>query len=96
MVFNINLDDNSMNEVEELAMALKVSKSKLIRIAIKDLYLKEKRARENLLFFTDLYNEEVIDRGTLFLLLPKADAEAVIIGSRMGKDAAKIAKDFDS
>lgn len=48
--------------------------------------------RENLLFFADLYNKGFIDKETLFLLLPKSDVEAVIIGSRMGKDAAKIAE----
>ncbi len=55
-------------------------------------YVKDKVFRENLLFFADLYNKGFIDKETLFLLLPKSDVEAVIIGSRMGKDAAKIAE----
>lgn len=92
MVININLDENSEKELNELVVALNSSKSKLIRQAIKELYLKEKRASENLLFFVDLYRQDIIDKEMLFLLLPREDAEAVIIGSKFGKGAAKIVK----
>ena len=96
MTLNINLDENSLKELEELANTLNVSKAKLIRSAIKDLYLKEKRARENFLFFVDLYNNSVIDKDMLFLLLPRKDAEVIIIGSKLGKEAAKIAKNINN
>lgn len=93
MVININLDISSEKELDELAGALKLSKSKLIRLAIKDLYLKEKRAENNLGFFIDLYNENIIGKEMLFLLLPRDDAQSVIIGSKFGKEAAKIVKE---
>jgi hypothetical protein len=94
MVLNINLDENSINELAELARALNTSKSNLIRKAIKDLYLKEKRAKENLLFFVDLYNDGVITKDMLFLLLRREDAESIIIGSKTGKEAVEIAKNI--
>jgi len=92
MVININLDDISEKELNELASALKISKSKLIRQAINEMYLKERRASENLLFFVDLYNEGSIGKDMLFLLLPREDAENVIIGSKLGKEAAEIVR----
>lgn len=96
MAVNVNLDEKSIDEVNELSKALNISRSKLIRIAINELYLKEKRARENLLFFVDMYNKGAIDKDSLFLLLPRKDAEAVIIGSRAGKEAVKIVKDINN
>ena len=56
MTININLDEKAMGEIEELAKSLKISKSKLVREAVNDFYLKEKRARTNLSFFIDMYN----------------------------------------
>ena len=96
MVININLDEKSVDEVDELARAMKISRSKLIRIAINEFYLKEKRARENLNFFIDMYNKGVIDKSTLFLLLPKEDAEAIVIGTKIGKGAVEIVKELNS
>lgn len=96
MAFNLNLDEVSLKELEELANALNVSKAKLIRTAINDLYLKEKRASQNLMFFVDLYNGGSVDKNLLFLLLPRKDAEAIIIGSKFGKEAIDIAKDIDN
>tara|TARA_Y100000310_G_C20206260_1_gene589218 strand:- start:143 stop:433 length:291 start_codon:yes stop_codon:yes gene_type:complete len=96
MVLNISLDEKSEKELKELAHALKVSRSFLIRKAINDFYLKEKRAKESLMFYVDLYNEGAIDRDVLFLLLPRTDAEAVIIGSKTGKEAAKIVQEINS
>ncbi len=96
MAINISLDEKSVEEIDALAKALKISKSRLVRMAIRDLYLKEKRAENNLIFFVDQYNEGVISKDMLFLLLPREDAEAIIIGSRFGKEAVKIAKGFDS
>lgn len=71
-----------------------VTDNNLDETAIKDSYLKEKRVRENLLFFVELYNKDVIDKDMLFLLLPREDAEAIIIGSKFGKGAVEIAKCF--
>lgn len=96
MVSHINLDEKAMMEVEELTRALNISRSKLIRIAVNELYLKEKRARQNLLFFVDLYNDGVIGKEMLFLLLPREDAEAVIIGAKAGKEGAEVVKNFNS
>ena len=84
------------SEIEELSKELRTSKSKVIREAIKDLYLKEKRARENLLFFVDLYNKGVITKDIIFLLLPREDADAVIIGSKTGEEAAEIVREFNN
>lgn len=94
MKFNINLDTMAKKELNELAKILNLPKSKLIREAINDLYLKEKRARENLLFFINLYNEGVLSKDILFLLLPRKDSEAIIIGSKLGKEAIEIAKNI--
>ena len=86
----IVLDEKAEKELEELKKMAKTSKSELIRQAINELYLKEIRAEKNLLFFVDMYNEGTISKDILFLLLPKKDAEAVIIGSKTGNEAAKI------
>ncbi|MBI2650280.1 hypothetical protein HYX04_03120 [Candidatus Woesearchaeota archaeon] len=96
MKATIVLDKEAENELNELKTFASASKSELIREAIKELYLKEKRARENLLFFVNLYNEGVITKDFLFLLLPRKDAEAIIIGSKTGKEAAEVAKNFSS
>lgn len=92
MKSTIVLDKKSENELIELIKIEKTSKSEIIRGAINDLYLKEKRARENLLFFVKLYNDGIITKDLLFLLLPRKDAEAIIIGSKTGKEAAGIVK----
>jgi len=96
MEINVSLSEESMDRINELAGALKISRSKLIRRAIKDFYLKEKRARENLLFFVDLYRNGVIGKEMLFVLLPRDDAEAVVIGSKFGKEAAEVVRGLDS
>ena len=93
MIINISLDETSEKEVNELAKEMNISKSKLIRGAIGELYLKEKRARENLLFFSNLYINKIIDKDTLFLLLPRKDAEAIIIGTKFGVEAAEFVKE---
>ncbi|MBI4919165.1 hypothetical protein HY837_04490 [archaeon] len=95
MKATIVLDDSAQKELKELSSYDAISKSKLIRRAIKELYLKEMRARKNLLFFVDLYNEGTINKDILFLLLPKKDAESVIIGSKTGREALNFAKDLD-
>jgi len=92
MKATILLDKKAENELKELKKIEKTSKSELIRDAINQLYLKEKRARENLLFFVNLYNDGVITKDLLFLLLPRKDAEAVVIGSKTGKEAVEIVK----
>ena len=94
MKATIILDKSAEKELNELAKIERAPKSKLIREAINDLYLKEKRARENLLFFVDLYNEGIVTNDLLFLLLPRKDAEAVIIGSKTGKEATEVVKDI--
>ena len=96
MKATIILDKEAEKELNELRVLAKASKSKLIRDAIKELYYKEKRASENLLFFVDLYNKAVITRDLLFILLPRKDAEAVVIGSKTGKEAAEIARKLSS
>ena len=88
----IVLDEETEKELKELKASASSSKSKLIREAVRELYLKEKRARENLLFFVDMYNEGAMTKDLLLILLPRKDAEAVIIGSKTGKEAAEIAK----
>ena len=90
------LDKETEKELRELKTFVNASKSKLVREAIRELYLKEKRARENLLFFVDLYNNGVVTKDLLFLLLPRKDAEAVIIGSKTGKEAAEVVKKLSS
>ena len=94
MKATVVLDEKSVRELEELSSLGKASKSSLIRKAVEDLYLKEKRARNNLLFFVDQYNKGIVDKGLLFLLLSRKDAEAIIIGSVTGKEAAGLAKSF--
>lgn len=96
MKATIVLDEETEKELNELKTSGSASKSKLIREAVRELYLKEKRARENLLFFVDMYNEGAITKDMLFLLLPRKDAEAIIIGSNTGKEAAEIAKKISS
>lgn len=92
MKATIVLDRKAKEELEELSRISKASKSELVRTAVEELYLKEKRARENLLFFVKLYNKGVITKDVLLLLLPRKDAEAVIIGSAAGKEAVEVAK----
>ncbi len=92
MKATIVLDHKAENELEELSRLSKASRSELVRVALEDLYLKEKRARQNLLFFVDQYNKGIVTKDVLFLLLPRKDAEAVIIGSAAGKEAAELAK----
>lgn len=94
MKATIMLDKETEKELNELKTFASASKSKLIREAIRELYFKEKRARENLLFFVNLYNEDVVTKDLLFLLLPRKDAEAVVIGSKTGKEALEIAKNL--
>ena len=96
MKVTIVLDEETEKELNELKTSASASKSKLIREAVRELYLKEKRARENLLFFVDMYNEGAMTKDMLFLLLPRKDAEAMIIGSKTGKEAAEIAKKISS
>jgi len=96
MKATIVLDREAEKELKELGDFVSMSKSGLIRDAIRELYLKEKRARENLLFFVNMYNQDVITKDFLFLLLPRKDAEAIIIGSKAGKEAAEIVKKTDS
>ncbi len=50
------------------------------------------KTRKNLLSLVDLYNERKITKAVLFLLLPKKDAEAVIIGSKTGRESLMISK----
>lgn len=96
MKATIILDREAEKELNELKTYVSASKSKLIREAIRELYLKEKRAREDLLFFINLYNEGIITKNMLFLLLPEKDAEAVIVGAKTGKEAAEIARKISS
>lgn len=92
MKATIVLDKETEKELNELKTFANASKSRLIREAVRELYFKEKRARENLLFFVNLYNEGIVTKDMLFLLLPRKDAEAVIIGAKTGKEAAEIVK----
>ncbi len=92
MKATIVLDKETEKELNELKTFINTSKSRLIRDAIRELYFKERRARENLLFFVNLYNEGIITNDLLFLLLPRKDAEAIIIGSKTGKEAAEVVK----
>lgn len=96
MKATIVLDKETEKELNELKTFASASKSKLIREAIRELYFKEKRARENLLFFVNLYNGDIVTKDLLFILLPRKDAEAVIIGSKTGKEAAEIVKKISS
>ncbi len=88
MKATILLDENAEKELDELRKTTKSTKSELIRSAIRDFYLKEMRAQKNILFFVDMYNQGILTKDILFLLLPKKDAEAIIIGSKAGKEAA--------
>lgn len=89
---NLVLDKETGEELDELKKLEDKSRSEIVREAIRDLYLKEKRARENFRFFIGLYMEGAINKDMLFILLPRKDAEAIIIGTKLGKGAAKIAK----
>ena len=91
---NLVLDKETGEELDELKKLEDKSRSEIVREAIRDLYLKEKRARENFRFFIDLYREGAINKDMIFILLPRKDAEAIIIGAKAGKDAAKIAKNL--
>lgn len=91
MKATISLDENAEKELDELRKTTKSTRSELIRTAIRDFYLKEMRAKKSLLWFVDLYREGIITKDILFLMLPRKDAEAIIIGREMGKEAAKIA-----
>lgn len=95
MKANLILDMEAEKELNELKKLEDKSKSEIVREAIKELYLKEKRARENFRFFIDLYREGVINKDMLFILLPRKDAEVIIVGTQIGKGAAKIAKNLD-
>ncbi|MBI2632141.1 ribbon-helix-helix protein, CopG family [Candidatus Pacearchaeota archaeon] len=95
MRINVNLDEKVSNELVELTKISKTSKSELVREALNELYLKEKRAKENLIFFIDLFNKGVITKDLLFLLLPRNDAEAIIIGAKFGKEGADFVKETD-
>ncbi|MEK6837967.1 MAG: hypothetical protein AABX69_04920 [Nanoarchaeota archaeon] len=92
MKATIVLDKKAENELEELGRISNASRSELVRTAVEDLYLKEKRAREGFRFFIDQYLKGVVPKDMLFLLLPRRDAEAIIIGSATGKEAAEFAK----
>ena len=92
MKATIVLDRKAEMELVELSRISNASRSELVRTAVEDLYLKEKRAREGFRFFIDQYREGIITKDVLFLLLPRKDAEAIIIGSAIGKEAAEFAK----
>ncbi len=92
MKATVVLDKKAEEELEELSRISKASRSEVVRTAVEDLYLKEKRAREGFRFFIDQYNRGIVTKDTLFLLLPREDAEAIIIGSATGKEAAEFAK----
>ena len=96
MKSTIVLDKSAEIELNELVDKIKISKSAIIREAITDFYLKEKRAKENLLFFVDLYNKGIITKDLILLLLPRKDAEAIIIGSKTGKEAVDFVKNLSS
>lgn len=93
MKATIVLDRKAERELVELSRISNASRSELVRTALEDLYLKEKRAREGFRFFIDQYNEGIITKDVLFLLLPRKDAEAIIIGAAAGKEAAGFAKE---
>lgn len=91
---NLVLDKETGEELDELKRLEDKSRSEIVREAIRELYLKEKRARENFRFFVDLYREGTINKDMLFILLPRKDAEAIIVGTKSGKGVAKIAKNL--
>lgn len=84
------LDKKAEKELTELSKLLTAPKSKVVKTAVDELYFKEKRARKGFRFFMDQYNKGIITRDALFLLLPREDAEAIIIGSATGKEAAAV------
>ncbi len=86
------LDDETERELEELKESEEKSKSEIVREAVKEFYLKEKRASENIKYFIDLYRKGVVTKDLLLVLLPIKDAENIIIGEKVGKDAARKAK----
>ena len=92
MKATIVLDTKAKGELEELSRLAKTSMSEIIRTAVDDLYLKEKRAREGFSFYVGQYVRGMITQEMLFMLLPRKDAEAIIIGSATGKEAAEFAK----
>ena len=89
------LDKETENALNELKALENKSKSEIIREAVMEFYLKEKRARENIRFFIDLYTKGMIGKDTLFVLLPREDAENIVIGTKVGKNAAELAKSFN-
>jgi len=91
---NLVLDKETGKELDELKKLEDKSRSEIVREAIRELYLKEKRARKNFRFFVDLYSEGVFGKDTLFILLPRKDAEAIVVGVKAGEGAAKIAKNL--
>ena len=96
MRVNINLDKVSKDTLESLSGSMKKSKSDLIRIALMDFYLKEERAKKNLLFFVDLYRGGIITKDILFTLFSRRDAEAIIIGEKFGGEAFEVAKNLNN
>ena len=92
MKATIVLDDKATQELEELSKWQNLSKSEVVRGAIDGEYLKERRAREGVLVYTDLYYRGIVTKDMLFLLLPEKDAEAIIGGVKIGKEAAGFAK----
>ena len=91
MKATVVLDSKAEKELEELSRISNASRSKVVRTAVDDFYLKEKRAREGFLFFADSYRKGIITMDVLMLLLPRKDAEAVIIGVETAKESAKFA-----
>ncbi len=89
MIASLVLDKETERELNELKESENKSKSEIVREAVRDFYLKEKRAEDNLRFFIDLYRKGTVTNDMLFLLLPRKDAENIIIGTKVGKDAAK-------
>jgi len=96
MKATIMIDQKTEQELYDLSSLEHTSKSAIIRQAVTEFYLKEMRAKENLLFFVDLYNKGIVTKDLLLLLLPRQDAEAIIIGSKTGKEAAEVAKRISS
>ncbi len=57
----------------------------------RDITLSKKREKCFKLLL-DLYSEGLIEKKNLFLLLPKREAEAIIMGSKIGREGAKLIK----
>lgn len=53
---------------------------------------KDKMAGKSFRLLIDQYNKGIVTKNALFKLLPRKDAEAIIIGSATGKKAAEFAK----